>query len=237
MSSTVSLIIPVYNDARALETLLLSLQSWRSPRCELIVVDGGSTDHSLEIATPLADHALTASKGRAAQMNAGAAIAHGEILWFLHADSDVPPNALNLIETALRTTQWGRFDVTLSGRPRLLRLVEKLMNWRSRWTGIATGDQGIFVTRAAFASLGGYPTIPLMEDIALSSLLLKHFGKPACIATKLVTSSRRWEQNGIVKTIVLMWGLRFAYWCGVSPITLAALYYPERTINRRKSIP
>jgi rSAM/selenodomain-associated transferase 2 len=158
-------------------------------------------------------------------MNAGAEVAQGDVLWFLHADTLASMTAAAALVSALSQShhEWGRFNVRLSGSHPLLRVVETLMNFRSRWTGIATGDQGIFVRRELFERLGGYPDIPLMEDIALSRLL-KQQGAPACLHERLVTSSRRWEQRGVIRTIILMWRLRFAYWRGVSADHLAVRY-------------
>jgi rSAM/selenodomain-associated transferase 2 len=223
--SLISIIIPVLNEATALPACLPPLQPLRQQGCELIVVDGGSTDNSVVIATPLADQVLTARKGRAAQMNAGARAAQGDIFWFLHGDSLPPPAAAALIRTTLNRSDrvWGRFDVRLSGSRPLLRVVETLMNTRSRLTGIATGDQGIFMHRAVFEHVGGYPDITLMEDLALSRAL-KRISRPVCLRQHLLTSSRRWEQNGIWKTILLMWRLRLAYFLGADPTRLARLY-------------
>jgi rSAM/selenodomain-associated transferase 2 len=189
-------------------------------------VDGGSHDGSIEIAAPLADQVLTAPAGRAVQMNAGAQVAQGDVLWFLHSDSVPSPDADQLIVKALHDPNrvWGRFDVRLSGSQPLLRMVETLMNWRSCLTGIATGDQGIFVRRSAFEKVGGYPIMPLMEDIALSRIL-KRISRPVCIPQRLMTSSRRWEQNGVFRTIALMWRLRLAYYFGADPARLARIYY------------
>jgi rSAM/selenodomain-associated transferase 2 len=159
-------------------------------------------------------------------MNAGAQVALGDVLWFLHSDSVPPPDADRLIATALQESArvWGRFDVRLSGDQPLLRLVAMMMNARSRLTGIATGDQGIFVKRAAFERVGGYPAIPLMEDIALSRAL-KKISRPVCLRQRLLASSRRWERDGIVRTILLMWRLRLAYFLGADPARLARIYY------------
>jgi rSAM/selenodomain-associated transferase 2 len=224
----ISIIMPVLNEAKTLPACLQPLQPLRQKNCELIVVDGGSADRSVEIATPLADQVLLTGKGRAVQMNAGARIARGEILWFLHSDTLPPAGAEELIRCALSnpTRAWGRFDVQLSSPRLLLRVVAVLMNARSRLTGIATGDQGIFVRRSVFAQVGGYPEIPLMEDIALSQTL-KWITRPVCLRQRLVTSSRRWENNGIWKTILLMWRLRLAYFLGVDPTRLARLYYRD----------
>ena len=222
----ISIIIPVLNEATALPACLQALQPLRRQDCELIVVDGGSTDNTVAIARPLADRVLATPTGRAVQMNAGAQAARDGILWFLHGDSLPPPAAAASIRAALAESNhhWGRFDVRLSDNRLMLRIVETLMNHRSRLTGIATGDQGIFVRRHAFAQVGGYPAIPLMEDIALSRAL-KRLGRPVCLRQRLLTSSRRWEQRGIWKTILLMWRLRLAYFLGTDPARLARLYY------------
>ncbi len=222
---TLSIIIPTLNEAVGLVSLLDDLQPLRHSGHEVIVVDGDSDDGSAECAMRLADRVLTEPRGRARQMNAGAAVATGAMLWFVHADSRVPAAAAQYIVKALATPRicWGRFDVRLSGTQPLLRMVERLMNLRSRLTGIATGDQAVFVDRALFHAVGGYADIPLMEDIELCHRL-KAQGRPACLRVPVITSSRRWEQHGVLRTIVLMWGLRLAYALGVDPRRLASLY-------------
>jgi rSAM/selenodomain-associated transferase 2 len=192
---------------------------------EVIVVDGGSRDATVTSAQQYADRLLGAQRGRAVQMNAGAAIATGDVLLFLHADSRLPKDAAFAIANALtQGTRWGRFDVTIHGRPRVLKLVAALMNLRSRLTGIATGDQGIFVERPLFVRANGYPAIALMEDIALSRMLKRLAGRPACLAARIVTSGRRWEANGPWRTIFTMWRLRLDYALGADPATLARQY-------------
>lgn len=218
-----SIVIPTLNEAATLRTLLLALQPWRGPGCEVIVADGGSRDGTAALAAPLVDRVVEAPTGRAAQMNAGAALARGEALWFLHADSRPPRDAVPCLLTSLAGAGWGRFDVRLSGRHPLLRVIERAMNLRSRWSGIATGDQGIFVRRDWFDAVAGFPPLPLMEDVALSRVL-KRRGRPACLAGPLGTSSRRWERDGILSTVLLMWRLRFAYFLGAAPATLARRY-------------
>ncbi|SCZ58381.1 TIGR04283 family arsenosugar biosynthesis glycosyltransferase [Thiohalomonas denitrificans] len=217
-----SIIIPALNEAESIAQTLQPLQGMRERGCEVIVADGGSSDATVEMARSLADRVMASGRGRARQMNAGAATASGEVLWFLHADTRVPEEADR--EIAQAGSSWGRFAVKLSGRHPLLGLVAFLMNRRSCLTGIATGDQGIFVRRSLFEAIGGFPDQPLMEDIALSRLLKRTAGRPACLNTRLITSSRRWEQNGILRTIGLMWWLRFAYAMGASPARLARLY-------------
>lgn len=220
---TVSLIVPALNEAATLPAMLARLQGWRGFGCEIIVVDGGSRDGTVAAVEDLADSVIRAPQGRARQMNAGAARANGAVLWFLHADTDPPADALALITATVKGRGWGRFDVRLSGVSRMLRIVEALMNWRSRFTGIATGDQALFVCRDWFAAAGGFPDIPLMEDIALSRAL-KRRGRPATLRAKVVTSSRRWERDGVWATILLMWRLRLAYFFGASPTRLAQRY-------------
>lgn len=201
------------------------MQTYRQSEVEIIVVDGGSSDATVELARPLCDVIEVAKKGRARQMNAGANKARGRILLFLHADTLLPDNAISLIEESLRenTRVWGRFDVCLSGHRKGLRVIEYCMNSRSRWTGIATGDQAIFVCAKTFFQLGGYPDIALMEDISLSKAL-KKISFPVCLKEHVITSSRRWESFGICRTIFLMWKLRLAYYLGVSPEKLATYY-------------
>lgn len=219
----ISIIVPTFNEADNIVATLLPLQSLRQQGHEIIVADGGSNDATIELANPLADQIINAPRGRARQMNTGARQANGDVLLFLHADTLLPDNAVELIQHCLQTKLWGRFDVHLTGRQALLRVVEFMMNWRSRLSGIATGDQAIFVKRALFDDIGGYADIPLMEDIDISKRL-KHRSHPACIKAKLITSSRRWEEYGIFKTIILMWRLRLAYFFGAKPEQLARLY-------------
>ena len=220
-----SIIVPCLNEAQGIAGSLAALSQLRAYGAEVIVVDGGSNDGTAERAAALADLVIAAPRGRASQMNAGAARARGEILLFLHADTRLPDSAGALIVDGLKRTRrgWGRFDVSLDGRHPLLRLVEALMNLRSRLTGIATGDQAIFVTRSLFTAAGGYPEIALMEDIAMSKRL-KGFGPPLCLKHRLTASARRWEKHGVLRTILLMWSLRLAYWLGADPAKLAVRY-------------
>lgn len=219
----VSIIIPVLNEEDVIGSLLKQLQSCREQGHEVIVVDGGSSDKTSLIARPLADIVIHSEPGRAVQMNAGAVKARGDVLWFLHADSVIPENALLHILQALNSHGWGRFDVKLSGAHFFFRVIETMMNLRSCISGIATGDQGIFVKKNYFDLIGGYSIIPLMEDIDLSKKL-KTISQPVCIKEKLTASSRRWEKKGILATVLLMWRLRLLYWLGVSATKLSVLY-------------
>lgn len=219
-----SIIIPVVNEAPEITQLLERLQPLRAQGSEIIVVDGGSTDATLQLAAPLADRVCTAPKGRGSQMNAGAAIARGDTLLFLHADTRLPVAAPASIREAMeRGAAWGRFDVHIEGQAPGLALVAAMMNWRSRLTGIATGDQAVFVTSKAFTRVGGFPDIPLMEDIVFSKKM-RALGRPACLDEKVATSGRRWEKHGVLPTILLMWKLRLRFFLGSSPHQLAREY-------------
>jgi len=224
-----SVIIPALNEAAAITATLQALQPLRGRGHEVIVVDGGSSDLTIELSRPLTNRVIQARAGRATQMRAGAAVASGSVLWFLHADTVAPADADRLIIQALRHTRagWGRFDVQLSQTRLLLRCVAWMMNQRSRLSGIATGDQGLFVTRRAYDDTGGFPEIPLMEDIAFSRTLRQR-GRPASIRQPLVSSPRRWLAQGALRTILRMWALRLAYFLGVSPERLAAYYSPHQ---------
>ncbi|MGA2893438.1 MAG: TIGR04283 family arsenosugar biosynthesis glycosyltransferase [Xanthobacteraceae bacterium] len=218
-----TIVVPVLDEAAIIVGALQALAPLRARGAELIVVDGGSSDGTPQLALPFSDRVIAAPRGRGAPMNAGAALGRGEALLFLHADTALPDNADRMIDQALALRAWGRFDVRIAGRHPLLAVVARMINWRSRATGIATGDQAIFVSREAFAQVGGFPALPLMEDIAISQRL-KRLCRPFCISTPVVTSGRRWEQHGVLHTIVLMWRLRLAYYCGVEPARLALRY-------------
>lgn len=221
----ISIIIPALNEAAGIAQTLRPLQPLRARGHEVVVVDGGSTDGTVEIARPLTDRVIASQPGRARQQNAGAGAAGGDVLLFLHADTLLPPDADGLVLGGLMRSGrgWGRFDVRLSGRGPALRMVERMMSLRSRVTGIATGDQAIFVRRDGFRRAGGFPQIPLMEDVALSRAL-RRAGPPLCLRERVLTSSRRWEERGVLRTILLMWRLRAEYALGADPARLAARY-------------
>lgn len=218
-----SIVIPVLNEAAGIAAALAALAPLRGAGHEVIVVDGGSSDATAALAGPLADAVLAAPAGRARQMNAGAAAASGDALLFLHADTFLPPDAAALVCAALRERAWGRFDVRIDGRAAFLRVIASCMNLRSRLTGIATGDQALFVRRADFH---GFPDIALMEDIAFSKAM-KRISPPASLRARVRTSGRRWERHGVLRTVLLMWRLRLAYFLGASPDQLARRYASE----------
>jgi rSAM/selenodomain-associated transferase 2 len=227
---SLSIIIPALNEADHITATLDSLQPLRQRGVEVIVVDGGSSDNTAQLAAERADRVITSARGRALQLNAGAAAARGEILCFLHADSILPDSADGLIvgELSRSRRSWGRFDVTIAGTHPMLRVIARMMNWRSRLTGIATGDQGLFMTRSLFKAAGRFPEIALMEDIALTKQL-KRYGAPLCIAHRMTTSGRRWEKHGVWRTILLMWRLRLAYFLGADPDRLARQYVRNKS--------
>jgi rSAM/selenodomain-associated transferase 2 len=219
-----SIIIPVLDEAPGIEEALTALSRYRARGVEVIVVDGGSCDGTAALALSFADSVLAAPRGRAVQMNAGAAFACGDVLLFLHADTRLPDNADALVRDGLARSgrAWGRFDVRFDGGV-LLSLIAFMMNLRSCWTGIATGDHAFFVTRAAFDAAGGFPPIVLMEDVALSAHL-KRISRPLCLRARVTTSGRRWRKHGTLRTIFLMWRLRLAYFLGADPAQLARHY-------------
>lgn len=219
-----SIIMPVLNEAGTIGTALQTLRALRANGVEVIVVDGASTDDTIAHAKPLADRVLVSSKGRGRQLQAGATAAQGGVLLFLHADTELPPAADQLIFRALdQSMGWGRFDVRITGQHWMLPVISRMINLRSRLTGIATGDQAMFVTRALYEEVGGFSDQPLMEDIELSRRL-RAKKMPVCLWQRVSTSGRRWERNGVWQTIFLMWRLRWRYWRGESAISLAKDY-------------
>jgi rSAM/selenodomain-associated transferase 2 len=218
----ISVIIPTLDEAQRVGSVLLALAPLRRRGHEVIVADGGSSDATQELAAGWCDRVVTSPRGRALQMNAGARAATGDALVFLHADTRLPADADHILADAMKHHAWGRFDVDIEGRHPLLKVVAWAMNLRSRLTGIATGDQAIFVRRDAFA---GFPEIALMEDVAFSTQM-KRRETPACLRARVATSGRRWESRGVLRTIVLMWRLRLLYFLGARPERLARLYEP-----------
>jgi len=220
VAERLSIVVPALNEAPGIGACLAALAPLRARGHEVIVADGGSTDGTAGIAAAHADRVLKAPRGRAAQMNAGAAVASGQALLFLHADTRLPAEADRLVRDALQAHAWGRFDVSIDSDDPRLAVIAYFINRRSRLTGIATGDQAIFVRRDAFP---GFPPIALMEDVAFSRLM-KQVSPPACVAARAVTSARRWERHGIARTVMLMWRLRYDYWRGADPDDLARRY-------------
>jgi rSAM/selenodomain-associated transferase 2 len=223
----ISVIIPVLNEEGSIADTLSALMSLKPD--EVIVADGGSSDNSKEIAARFDVQVLSSERGRAKQMNCGAAAASGDVLLFLHADTKLPQSAFGDVAAALADPSCigGRFDVELEGRHWMLKVVGAMINRRSRWTRIGTGDQAIFVRREIFRAAGGYPDVPLMEDIALCRVL-KRAGRIACLRSRVVTSARRWENDGVWRTIVRMWILKLLYLGGVSPARLKQFYADTR---------
>jgi rSAM/selenodomain-associated transferase 2/rSAM/selenodomain-associated transferase 1 len=221
-----SIVVPVLDEAERIRKALAPLQPFRAAGHELLVVDGGSRDGTFEAALPLADRVLPSPRSRAVQMNVGASVATGDVLLFLHADCRLPAGADVAVAGALaRGRAWGRFDVTLDGDSHALPLVASCMNARSAATGICTGDQAMFVARAMFDAIGGFPALPLMEDIAISRTLKRFAGPPARLHERVVASGRRWDADGAWRTILSMWALRWAYWRGAKVRDLARRYY------------
>jgi rSAM/selenodomain-associated transferase 2 len=218
-----SIVMPVLDEAAGIAATLAALAPLRAQGAALIVVDGGSRDGTPSHCEGVADALLTAPRGRARQTNAGAKAASGAAL-FLHADTTLPPQALALVDDALAHAAWGRFDVRIAGRSRWLPIVAAFMNLRSRLTGVATGDQAIFMRREAFDAVGGFPDQALMEDVEICKRLRQRCGAPVCLRAKVITSGRRWDERGAWRTIVLMWRLRWLYWRGVSAEQLAVAY-------------
>lgn len=225
MQPRCSIIIPALDEAKSLGETLAALDSYREAGCEVIVVDGGSSDETFKLAQSHADVSIRARRGRAAQMNAGAAQARSLLLWFMHADTLPAQSSREVVECLEKSCSgWGFFSLRLSGEQRWCRVIEFFINGRSRWQGVGTGDQGIFCRRALFEAIGGYADIELMEDIELCQQLKRRQAADFIDAYPLQTSSRRWQQRGVVTTVLLMWRLRFAFWIGVNHRKLAEAY-------------
>lgn len=226
MTWPISIIIPVLNEATSIVAALQALQPLRT-ECQIIVVDGGSQDDTVALATQWVDCVLKSAKGRAVQMNQGATKAQAAILVFLHCDTHLPKEAVPHIQRALaKDYQWGRCDVAFDSPKCIFQIIATMMNIRSRVTGIATGDQAMFMTRAVYEAVDGFPELALMEDIAMSARL-KKMSRPYCLKINVITSARRWLTQGIMRTILLMWWLRLRFFLGAHPDQLAALYYPR----------
>jgi rSAM/selenodomain-associated transferase 2 len=224
LRNAMAIVVPVRNEQANLPAAWEHLAPFIRQGVQVILVDGGSTDGTVALAQSLGFAVIQSATGRARQMNTGAEHATGDTLLFLHIDTQLPSGWLSVVQSRLHSTAcWGRFDVRITGQSHMLKVVALMMNWRSRVTGIATGDQALFMTRAAFSTVGGFPDQPLMEDIEMSKRLLR-LSRPACIADKVTTSGRRWESRGVWRTIFLMWRLRFAYWRGHSASELAKAY-------------
>lgn len=228
VAGRLSLVIPVFNESALLPTFLAGLQGLRCRGAEVIVVDGGSDDDSVATADPGVDQVLTADRGRASQMNAGAKAAHGRMLAFLHADAILSPDWCDVLQAlSLAEPTWGFFPVHFPKADWLIRAVGFGMNQRSRLSGIGTGDQCIFVQASVFESIGGFPNQALMEDIEICRRL-KRVAWPCIPPQRIGVSSRRWQDTGVMKTILTMWSLRLAYFLGVPPRKLHAWYYPAK---------
>ena len=225
-----AVILPVLNEAAHIRECLVVLQPWRAQGHMIILVDGGSQDGTVELASPWVDQVVHSAPGRAVQMNAGAAVTQATGLIFLHADTRLPEAAPALVVSALRQSPWGRFDVRLSGDSFMYRLIATGINLRSRWSGVATGDQALFMRRDLFLQCGGFAPIPLMEDVELTSRL-RRYKRPVCVKVPAVTDSRRWQKHGTWRTITFMWRLRWAFWRGADPAVLAKRYYPSHVIH------
>jgi rSAM/selenodomain-associated transferase 2 len=223
----ISVIVPVLNEEKSIAASLMELQRLKPE--EMIIVDGGSSDETREICQRFGVELYLSHPGRAAQMNFGAQRASGDVLLFLHADTRLPPSAFDDIRAALQDRQvlGGRFDLELDSPRPLLKLIGFMISLRSRLSKVGTGDQAIFVRREIFAELGGYADIPLMEDVALSRAL-KRRGAVACLRSRVVSSARRWEMEGIWRTVLKMWTLKTLYLLGISPVRLKRYYGDTR---------
>jgi len=225
--SSIAIIVPVFNEEGTLPALIANLRQLSVK--DVLIVDGGSTDQTCQLLEDSALRRLSSPLGRAEQMNTGALNSSSDILLFIHSDTIIYSSHILAIQQAMRDASCvgGRFDVSLSGHGNALNVIAWFINIRSRLTGISTGDQCQFVRRAVFEAMGGFPEQALMEDIEFSKCLKRH-GKIACLREQVVTSSRRWETHGVIRTVWLMWKLRFLYWLGVSPEKLSSMYRQVR---------
>jgi rSAM/selenodomain-associated transferase 2 len=222
--SSISIIIPVLDEATCLNSLLVQLEDWRNDKDEVIFVDGGSEDASRTMIRAFGFSVIKCERGRAKQLNQGAMSAKGDILWFLHADSDISEiNRESFFSQAQNESFWGFFNIKISDKALIFHIIAFCMNSRARCTRVATGDQGIFVSKSLFVKVGAYPDIKLMEDIELSCSL-RHRAAPVILRGPLNTSARRWRTNGVVQTILLMWVLRIGWFFGCSDRTIRRLY-------------
>ena len=220
----VSVVVPTLNEARALPALLKQLQAWQQPGDEILVVDGGSNDGTAALAQESCANVLRVNAGRSNQLNAGGHHARGDVIWFVHADSDIKHVSRTDIVSAIESgTQWGWCTVAIDDPALWFRVIERGMRWRSKLTRVATGDQGVFVQRGLFEQLGGFNPIELMEDVDFAKRA-RAIARPAVIAGTIATSARRWRRHGIMKTILLMWSLRLGWWLGVPTARLARAY-------------
>jgi rSAM/selenodomain-associated transferase 2 len=223
ISPKVSIIIPTLNESELLDASLTRLFSIPAVRqhCEVIICDGGSQDDSVKIALTHNCRLVHSPSGRALQMNCGGKTARGNTLLFLHADSQLPENFHREIDSG---TEWGFFRLRLSGQAFIYRVIETCINLRTQYSKVAGGDQGLYFQRDFFQTIGGFPQIPLMEDIAISKQA-RRLHAPKIVKQPLITSSRRWQEKGVLRTLLLMWSLRLAFWLGVNPRHLHRIYY------------
>jgi len=218
-SLSVAAIVPVLNESALLPDMIERFRHIDVD--ELVYADGGSTDGTREQLQAAGVRWVSSRSGRSAQMNCGAAECTSDILLFIHVDTAVSSSHIEAVRKSMRDRGMagGRFDVQLSGAHPAFRIIESMINLRSRLSRISTGDQAMFVRRDVFERLGGFPDQPLLEDVAFSRLL-KRAGNIACLRQRVETSSRRWEEYGIVRTILLMWWLRLRFWLGAAPARL-----------------
>ena len=228
MSPSLGIVVPIYNEAALLAGRLDALA--QLPADAIVLVDGGSADGSQSLLDAAGLPWLSAPRGRASQMNAGAAHIDMDILLFLHIDTRIDSSHIEDVRRAMASADCvgGRFDLRLEGRQRrALAVVAMAINLRSRISRISTGDQAIFVRRSTFTAMGGFADVPLMEDVEFCRRQ-KGYGRIACLRHKVTASGRRWERHGLWRTVVLMWWLRLRFCLGTDPAVLARLYRDAR---------